>query len=887
MIGIVPRYSPDQLNDYFRDDFASRMWQVDSPTSQLARLMTPKVGVLNQNSTSKTSWEPFTYEQFLLRIDKLKTEFGRNSHNKKRVCSLELVFSPPKSFSIAALAGKTSEEGKLCRFHGLAVDAVLEFATKFLFTRKTQSKVTTLDPIEVEAIRFPHPINDLGEPQLHEHVNLLWYADEKNKKKGALYTYPLFFYQRTMRALYDFALCYYAKNAELAVRVDGDRWNLDGIDDDVIQKFSQRSLDVGAKAMEKEWNYWSPGAAKRFAAFSTRTLGCKVDGAKTLSERRILWAQTVPQEKCRVNFVSPEPQENLIFPAGPDVFLRSAVTTRPLLAGRILELCKGQMVPPVEALRQIDARIDQLIKGGEVLGGPDKRAFCHRDLFETEQIILNFVRDGLDKGKPGRIKSPAVKVSRHFLAALARADRVRIVSLEGRGLPDLALSPLMAGDSAPILLTLDQWNPLKVKSLLEKNQKVDVIIAINESPRAGDFLGVVGQIVSAPEKKLTNRRRFYISKHSFDVERGKIPEAVGDAIGVEGLNGPGISAVIVRPNYPEISRKEWNWELGKRWILHRPMELSGEIVVLDTIIPWENVQDPGFVWPGKTLYAHRNNPVCRVGSRWTVIESRPEILRVRGIRRTIDVSLSALLAEQDHVAIVEPRLCRAPKGLQLEVLLNFQSRGETGTTLYPGEIVVCQEVLADESIRLVDGRIIPLRFRALAPAMLVRHLVRHQQPVERLLVEVSSKQDIRKVLQQVQERKVRIDRITLLSDKDDALRDRIQAEIDKADGVARPVKITRLCDGGPEVSALMLPSRSFWAGVVMQVLAPELVGTIRPSSPKKKVENVEPSVPKRVMPIDSDPHFPPKSPEAPPKKVKKVPKPTEKLSAPADSQKIS
>ncbi|MCX6968530.1 MAG: hypothetical protein NTV93_00035 [Verrucomicrobia bacterium] len=107
MLGVAPRYNAERFREYFADDFpeelGTRMWEEagdevidDARTTASIVPVGAEVGVLG-------AWEKLVPGLFHDHVNRLVEALSR--WKRRRVCALEMTFSPQKSFSIAALAG--------------------------------------------------------------------------------------------------------------------------------------------------------------------------------------------------------------------------------------------------------------------------------------------------------------------------------------------------------------------------------------------------------------------------------------------------------------------------------------------------------------------------------------------------------------------------------------------------------------------------------------------------------------------------------------------------------------------------------------------------------------------------------------------------------------
>ena len=95
MISVVDRFVWDNFRDYFSEDFDSPAWDAIGPDARGA-MVARRIALPN----GKYGWAPLEKKEFLAEVERREklTPAGN-------VISTEVVLSPPKTFSIAALCG--------------------------------------------------------------------------------------------------------------------------------------------------------------------------------------------------------------------------------------------------------------------------------------------------------------------------------------------------------------------------------------------------------------------------------------------------------------------------------------------------------------------------------------------------------------------------------------------------------------------------------------------------------------------------------------------------------------------------------------------------------------------------------------------------------------
>ncbi len=359
---------------------------------------------------------------------------------------------------------------------------------------------------------------------------------------------------------------------------------------------------------------------------------------------------------------------------------------------------------------------------------------CHPEVFRVEQEIMSIVREGLGKGhrcrlvqsERGLTDSNATVISRSLHSAAGRADRVRIISAQGRSLDhgvNMECASPKAEAETPWLLQIPRWNRDEVRAHLDEDEREtggrrDILIVVEECAHAGDFLQLASQIASIPAaESLARARQLKVHRQPLEFVDGSLPtKTKGRLPPFKGRKPSELRLIIVGEDYPEDARLGWNDRIGREWILSLPDEQRGRFVQLDSTIPWPT-EDEDFDWVGKELFGYRRG-LLEIGTRRKIegVKINPTRLRIEGVQRSRTVSLEELLRDGANVALVQPMPFRFTTGLQLEVLLDFK---KDGMKLKKGEVVLVERV-SDDELKLRDGRVVPSLFRAFAPGGIVR-----------------------------------------------------------------------------------------------------------------------------------------------------------------------
>lgn len=162
---------------------------------------------------------------------------------------------------------------------------------------------------------------------------------------------------------------------------------------------------------------------------------------------------------------------------------------------------------------------------------------CHLELFQSEQRILEMVRDGLENGAPCQLVLPVdrakgVRVPRGVASVAKRTNRIRIISANGDDLPDntaMELSDSKLPGEAPWSIPLPRWNTSEVLSFLKEDEletggSRNILVVVQAPDRAGDFLRLVSGVASVPTAdSLSRPKELKVSKNPIELIEGSFP----------------------------------------------------------------------------------------------------------------------------------------------------------------------------------------------------------------------------------------------------------------------------------------------------------------------------------------------------------------------------
>lgn len=720
MMVLFPRYDPGGLGKYHEVDFASApgdssplMWVDELGDTVLpAPFQCAKVVGGGVDVGAHIAWKPIVksdFEQIIEESSRLYDLYG----DARRPFSLGAIFAPPKSVSMAAMAGPRVERG-IIEAHRVAVGFAARVIERLLVTRKQGKNL----PVRAQVLRFTHPFSRANDPQLHDHLEWI-----PNPRDGALHTYQWFFFQYAVRQIYHFCLASELARMGFAMDIADPeelRWELSGVGDDELMLFSKRSEEVEmiARAGCQE----SLPAALRWASLSSSKALPK-SPRLSLGEARADWEAECPQNRCeavkqvakKMPFVLPEVKK---------LFRKSATANLLTLQGRALALCLGQVSEPAKAMRQVDDYLLKLALSGKLVVTEirSSRAYIHPERYQKERELFKIIGAGIGRGEIIAVRVTNDQLSPELKRALKARNRIRIV--EG-GLP--ANFSFAAPGRPSELINLKQGDASVFLDRLVGKEGGNVLIACDEAFRMGDFISVVRAIslfggLDAPDP----RQRFFTLRKGkgrsrtvtkVEVRDGEIPKDP-DAPWMELENRPEQGAIcIVPPDYPEVNRRAMNMEMARRLILSKPTEEASDIICFDLVVPLKEAE------PGMEVVVFKNHPKFYLGTRWKIREVLADgSLELAKQRTKMTLSAEKLARLEPYLAVAESRPIRVVPGMLLQAERAFSQRKPLKISLRKGELVTAVRVDEQGGLVLNDGRVIHSRFRAFSPAFLLRTL---------------------------------------------------------------------------------------------------------------------------------------------------------------------
>lgn len=382
------------------------------------------------------------------------TEMHRGGEG--RTAGLDLTFSAPKSLSMQALIGGSTE---LLDAHQQAVSHALQYVQAELAAyRSTQDGETvSVRSQNVVAARFDHDLSRELDPQVHTHCVLLNLTQRPDGQWRALDAHPFYEQQKLLGIAY---------RAELAKRVqklgygirrthqDG-RFELAHITREQVEAFSTRSRTIDAALAAKGESRATASAEMReIAGLSTRKAK---DASVRRDELRETWnakaadlglnwkpelSLAPPLERGEVEARAREAVDFAV----AHLTERSAIVSRLVAAQEALAHGTGSL-----GLDDVQADINRRLASGELLASADGRRLTTPNAQAMEMELLDIERRGkealtaaiwepqqgrlFDAPAPASPTAPAIAAhltaGQRKAAELVLSTRNRVVGVQG------------------------------------------------------------------------------------------------------------------------------------------------------------------------------------------------------------------------------------------------------------------------------------------------------------------------------------------------------------------------------------------------------------------------------------------------------------------------
>lgn len=373
-----------------------------------------------------------------------------------RTAGLDLTFSAPKSLSMQALIGGSTE---LLDAHQQAVSHALQYLqTELAAYRSTQDGETvSVRSQNVVAARFEHDLSRELDPQVHTHCVLLNLTQRPDGQWRALDAHALYEQQKLLGIVYRAELA--KRVQELGYRIrrthqDG-RFELAHITREQVEAFSTRSRAIDLALTAKGESRATASAEMReIAGLSTRRAK---DASVRRDELRETWnakaaalsvnwkpglSLAAPLERAEVQAQTREAVDFAV----AHLTERSAIVSRLAIAQEALAHGTGSL-----GLEDVQANIDRRLARGELLASADGRRLTTPGAQAMEQELLDIERRGKEaltaaiwEPQQGRLfdaptpaPTPTPAVAAHLTAGQRKAaelvlsTRNRVVGVHG------------------------------------------------------------------------------------------------------------------------------------------------------------------------------------------------------------------------------------------------------------------------------------------------------------------------------------------------------------------------------------------------------------------------------------------------------------------------
>ncbi len=253
-------YYADQKDDYYSRDGTAAQWQGKAADAL------GLTGAIQQEEFLRALRGDFGPDVKLSRSIRLDAEAR---------AALDMTFSPPKSVSIQALAGKDSS---VIEAHDYAVTMALEFLEhELLRARQTEKGITTTDRTGNAVVaKFRHETarptdGAYSDPQLHTHALLMNLTQRADGRWVAISNDEIYRLKSMMESVYHAELASGLEKAGHQIRYEGKSFELAHISRDQIEGFSKRSQDINAELGEMgQTRETASRALKQTVALKTR-----------------------------------------------------------------------------------------------------------------------------------------------------------------------------------------------------------------------------------------------------------------------------------------------------------------------------------------------------------------------------------------------------------------------------------------------------------------------------------------------------------------------------------------------------------------------------------------------------------------------------------------
>ena len=258
-------------NYYTRDDGGGTWWSTASSV------------VRNGSSIDKE-----TFRDLCAGIDPRTGKGMVRGSGERHRAGWDITFSTPKTFGILWAAGTAERRAVLEKIQQEAVDQALQFVVdeRLVEVRMGAGGHLREAPSDILVAKFPHFTSREGDPACHTHCVLLNAARSSGDRKKYLTLEPrqAYAWQVVLGLAFRTALSQFLVEMGFSVKAAGrDQFEIAGIPDAMIERFSKRSQQIKARVREG-----ASAAEKEVAALATRRDKASVPAGDELERR---WQQ--------------------------------------------------------------------------------------------------------------------------------------------------------------------------------------------------------------------------------------------------------------------------------------------------------------------------------------------------------------------------------------------------------------------------------------------------------------------------------------------------------------------------------------------------------------------------------------------------------------------
>lgn len=400
----------------------------------------------------------------------------------------DLTFSAPKSVSVLA---EVAGDRRLIDAHEKAVQTALSMVEEHLTVTRIREdgSIRRENTENLVIASFRHGTSRDVDPQLHSHNVILNMTQDAEGKWRSLEPRAFYQLQKSLGAIYRQELAAGAKSLGYEINWGKDStFEIAGIDDKVLEAFSQRSAAIEARLAERGKTRKDASAAeKQIAALDTRQAKQIIPQSELIQEWRTIADNIGWDEKARKSMIANAETTQAMTIDSVDVFEREMKADR-ALAKAIEMLSERQSVFSTIALHEAAGKFANGGIGHNDITQAIKRAEKISDL-ETREYIDR--RGASFKG---------------YTSAINIANEVKMLELEekGRLQANPILSPMAAGAAianAEIKAKLEghSWNEEQRQATAQILTSKNRIIALQGSAGTAKTSTVLATIAKEAE----------------------------------------------------------------------------------------------------------------------------------------------------------------------------------------------------------------------------------------------------------------------------------------------------------------------------------------------------------------------------------------------------